>query len=187
MRKIILSSILLIDRQYETGKGDCMTIEELLKVLEMQEEILQFSHFTNSDAWELGNLIVMEANRRNQPIAVSIRLNNGFTVFQYGFDGINLYHEEMLRRKYNTVKFTEQSSMHLYMQLRLGEATQDELLVPEADYAALGGGFPIRIEEVGVIGAITVSGRDHVMDHDLIVKCVSKYLHVDEVPRIRAI
>ena len=28
MRKIILSSILLIDRQYETGKGDCMTIEE---------------------------------------------------------------------------------------------------------------------------------------------------------------
>ena len=37
-----------------------MTIEELLKVLEMQEEILQFSHFTNGDAWELGNLIVLE-------------------------------------------------------------------------------------------------------------------------------
>ena len=32
-----------------------MTIEELLKVLEMQEEILQFSHFTHGDAWELGN------------------------------------------------------------------------------------------------------------------------------------
>ena len=31
-----------------------MTIEELLKVLEMQEEILQFSHFTHGDAgsWE---------------------------------------------------------------------------------------------------------------------------------------
>ena len=38
-----------------------MTIEELLKVLEMQEEILQFSHFTHGDAWELGNIIVMEA------------------------------------------------------------------------------------------------------------------------------
>ena len=37
-----------------------MTIEELLKVLEMQEEILQFSHFTNADAWELGNQIVID-------------------------------------------------------------------------------------------------------------------------------
>ncbi|MFQ7290058.1 MAG: hypothetical protein ACLRPV_14840 [Lacrimispora saccharolytica] len=31
-----------------------MTMNELIKVLEMQEEILQFSHFTNADAWELG-------------------------------------------------------------------------------------------------------------------------------------
>lgn len=164
-----------------------MTIEELLKVLEMQEEILQFSHFTNGDAWELGNLIIMEANRRNQPIAVSIRLNNGYTVFQYGFDGTNLYNEEMMRRKYNTVKFTELSSMHLYLQLRMGESTQEEILGPKSEYAAFGGGFPIRIEEVGVIGAIVISGQDHISEHDLIIKCVSKYLHVDEVPRIHAI
>lgn len=162
-------------------------MEELLKVLEMQEEILQFSHFTNADAWELGNQIVMEANRRNQPVAVSIRLNNGYTVFQYGFDGTTLYNEEILRRKYNTVKFTEQSSMHLYIQLRLEEIAQEEILGPGTEFAALGGGFPIRIEEVGVIGAIVVSGQDHVLDHDLIVKCVSKYLHVDEVPRIRGL
>ena len=38
-----------------------MTIEELSSVLQMQEEILQFSSFTNADAWELGNLIVAEA------------------------------------------------------------------------------------------------------------------------------
>lgn len=44
-----------------------MTMDELIKVTEMQEEILQFSHFTNSDAWELGNLIVLEARRRVPP------------------------------------------------------------------------------------------------------------------------
>ena len=57
-----------------------MTIDELIAVLEMQEEILQFSHFTNEDAWELGNVIVAEAKRRKLPVAVSIRLNNGLTV-----------------------------------------------------------------------------------------------------------
>ena len=31
-----------------------MTMDELMKVLDMQEDILQFTHFTNADAWELG-------------------------------------------------------------------------------------------------------------------------------------
>ena len=70
-----------------------MTIEELSSVLQMQEEILQFSSFTNADAWELGNLIVAEAAKRGAAVLVRIRLNNGYTVFQYGMDGTNLYHE----------------------------------------------------------------------------------------------
>ena len=32
-----------------------MTMDELMKVLDMQEDILQLTHFTNADAWELGN------------------------------------------------------------------------------------------------------------------------------------
>ena len=60
-----------------------MTVEELIAMLEMQEEILQFNHFTNEDAWELGNIMVAEARRRKMPVAISIRLNNGYTVFQY--------------------------------------------------------------------------------------------------------
>ena len=71
-----------------------MTIEELSSVLQMQEEILQFSSFTNADAWELGNLIVAEAAKRGAAVLVRIRLNNGYTVFQYGMDGTNLYHEQ---------------------------------------------------------------------------------------------
>ena len=53
-------------------------------------------------------------------------------------------------------------------------------------HAACGGGFPIKVEEVGVIGVIVVAGMDPVADHDLIVKCIGRYLHVDEVPRIRS-
>ena len=35
-----------------------MTIDELLGLLDMQEEILQFSHFTNADAWEVGRTVL---------------------------------------------------------------------------------------------------------------------------------
>lgn len=41
-----------------------MTIDELLGLLDMQEEILQFSHFTNADAWEVGNCIVAGSNQK---------------------------------------------------------------------------------------------------------------------------
>lgn len=61
-----------------------MMLEESIRILAMQEEILQFSHFTSEDAWELGSLMVAEAARNHLPVAISIRLNNGFTVFQYG-------------------------------------------------------------------------------------------------------
>ena len=71
-----------------------MTIEELLKVLEMQEEILQFSHFTHGDAWELGTMIVMEARRRNTPVALKIQMNSGQTIFQYESDGVTPYTDE---------------------------------------------------------------------------------------------
>ena len=39
-------------------------LDEVMKLLELQEEILQFTHFTNADAWQLGNLIVAEAKKR---------------------------------------------------------------------------------------------------------------------------
>ena len=52
-----------------------MMLEESIRILAMQEEILQFSHFTNEDAWELGSLMVAEAARNHLPVAISIRLN----------------------------------------------------------------------------------------------------------------
>ncbi|HIS32382.1 MAG TPA: heme-degrading domain-containing protein [Candidatus Limivivens intestinipullorum] len=162
-----------------------MTFDELIAMLEMQEEILQFKHFTNEDAWALGNIIAAEARRRGLPVAVSIRLNNGYVVFQYAADGTNLQNENWMRRKYNSVKTLEHSTLHTYILLRKNEESLEDWSLDSKDYAAAGGGFPIRIEDTGVIGSILVSGMDQVSDHDLIIKCVSRYLHVDEVPRIK--
>ena len=65
-----------------------MTMDELMKVLDMQEDILQFTHFTNADAWELGTMILMEARRRGAQVGIMIRRSNGEVVFQYCDNGI---------------------------------------------------------------------------------------------------
>lgn len=161
------------------------TIEEVIQILEMQEEILQFKHFTNNDAWELGSLLVREAKQRNLAVAISIRLNNGYVVFQYGCEGTNYHNELWIKRKANTVRVTEKSSLRLYTQLKQDEQSMQDLFLDEKEYACGGGGFPIRVEEVGVVASIIVSGLNHVADHDFLVKCLGKYLHADEVPRIR--
>ena len=98
---------------------------------------------------------------------------------------MNLQSERWLQRKMNTVRTLERSSLYTSVLLRKSEETLADWYLDEKDYAACGGGFPIRIEEVGVIGAILVEGQDHFSDHDLIVKSISRYLHIDEVPRIR--
>lgn len=162
-----------------------MTIDEAVKILEMQEEILQFTHFTNEDAWELGSLIASEARRRQKQVLASIRLNNGYTVFQFGSSGTTLYNEHQIAMKHNTVKMMEKSSLHVYTLLQKAENSPEEWLLDAKVYGISGGAFPIRIEDVGVVGAVIVSGQDHVSDHDFLIKCISKYLHVDEVPRIR--
>lgn len=81
----------------------------------------------------------------------------------------------------------EKSTMLLYSEMKKSEETLEDIGLNTGEYSCMGGGFPIRIEEVGVIGVILVSNQNHFVNHDIIVRAVSRYLHVDEVPRIRAL
>lgn len=163
-----------------------MMVEETIKVLVMQEEILQFSHFTNEDAWDLGSFMVSEAARNHLPVAISIRLNNGYTVFQYGFPGTNANNEIWMTKKFNSVRNMEMSSLRLYMRLQKSGETLEDRGLNSQEYVAKGGGFPVRVSGVGVIGAVIVSGLDHVADHDFATSCISKYLRIDGMPRLAA-
>ena len=164
-----------------------MTMDELMKVLDMQEDILQFTHFTNADAWELGTMILMEARRRGAQVGIMIRRSNGEVVFQYCDNGITPHNVELMRRKSNSVLLTERSSLQLYMAATNAPESVKQMVLDPKEYAMLGGGFPNCVEEVGVVATVAVSGMGQVSDHDVIVKCISKYLHIDEVPRIRTV
>ena len=161
-----------------------MMLEESIRILAMQEEILQFSHLTNEDAWELGSLMVAEAARNHLPVAISIRLNSGCTVFQYGFKGTNYSDEQWMTRKQNTVRVMEMSTLRLFMLLKKNQETLESRGLNETDHAARGGGFPIRVAGAGVIGSVLVSGLDHMADHEFAAACMSQDLRIDGIPRL---
>lgn len=164
-----------------------MTVEEVITVLAMQEEILQFNHFTNEDAWALGNLLVAESRKRGMDTAVEIRLNNGYTVFKYAGNTTNLNSQSWMDKMFATVRRMEKSTLLLYSDLKKTEENLEDAGLDSKEFSCMGGGFPVRVEEVGVIGAILVSNQSHFINHDIIVKALSRYLHIDEVPRIRAL
>ena len=158
---------------------------EIYKILCKQEETLRFDSFDNTDAWELGCLIVNEARSRGLSIAVDIVIN-GYKVFRYGFPGTNDYNEIWLSRKIKSVTMMHRSTLSIHYMRKTGqEDIYEGGHLEPAEYAAMGGGFPIYVNGVGVIGVLAVSGLEHHEDHDMAVTGLCKYLG-KEVERVHA-
>ncbi|MDR2185665.1 MAG: heme-binding protein [Treponema sp.] len=163
-----------------------MNMDKYIALVKKQEELLRFPHFNRQDAWDLGNIFVSEILNKNLELAVSIRLLSGMVLFQYAPEGTNLNNEHWMTRKFNLVRDKEQSSL---LTLLIWKGKKESVLQQGLDpgkYVACGGGFPIRIENSGVAGAVLVSGLPHLTDHDVLVECISRYLRVTNAPRIPA-
>ncbi len=152
-----------------------------LEILDKQEELLWFDHFTGDDGWERGCYMAEQARERGIRIAICIRLNNGCRLFQYGPDGTSVLNQAWMERKYNTVKLMDRSSLKsLYVMEAKGQTLADHGLT-DAEYVLCGGGFPIRVKGVGNIGVITVSALPHEQDNDLRITGLEKYLGLEGV------
>lgn len=154
-----------------------MMYDEILSVLQEQEDSFIFKHFTNEDAWDVGNIIVNEFKKQGFSAAVSIRLNNGYTVFQYGTDGTGIDHANWITRKENTVKVKAMSSMRAYATLKANNITLADWFLDPMEFSTCGGAFPIKVEGVGIIGTIIVSGIAVITDHEIIIECLEKYFN----------
>lgn len=150
--------------------------EDLIKELQEQEASLIFTSFSRDNALELGNMIVQTAKQKQVVIAVEIILND-LPVFKHSMEGTTLRHDMWLKRKANTVKFSQGSSL-LFGQLlaETGKPLDTGLYLSFQDYTVLGGGFPLKIDGVGTVGSISVSGLPDVEDHGIIVEVLTKYL-----------
>jgi uncharacterized protein (UPF0303 family) len=151
-----------------------MSLEDDLRVIAMQEQKLRFKGFDEEDAWNLGSRLRELAELRSYPLVIDIR-RFGQPLFYCALAGSAPDNAEWARRKSNVVARFYRSSYGLGLELQQKNATlESKFGLTLADYAAHGGGFPLTVEEVGVIGSVTVSGLPQRVDHELVVEAIAE-------------
>ena len=150
-----------------------------IRLYERQEQLLQFPHFSNADALDVGLLLVDKAKQGGYPVAIDITIC-GSQVFGYAFPGTTPNNLRWIKRKVNTVYKVQMSTLHVGAVLeRDGKDIERDWHLPEIDYSYHGGAFPIFVAGTGFVGTICVSGLPQTEDHQLVVDVLCEYLGVE--------
>lgn len=154
-----------------------MSIESDIARIKLQEERLRFSSFSEADAWALGSAMRERALAGKWPFVIDIRTGIR-PLFYVALPGSTPENPDWVRRKVNTVYRFEAASYRVGLEHKLsGKPLDQSRGVNPLDYAAAGGGFPIRIGSV-VVGAVTVSGVPQRDDHNFVVEALAAHLKV---------
>lgn len=145
-----------------------MTAQEALaKIIEQEKEIV-LEHFHQEDMKKLSLYLMEKADESVTPL--TIRITKGAQImFHYVANDNSLDKDNWVRRKINTVMNFGHASLWLYYKTN-GDANQLMLKygLSMEDYTVSGGAVPIIVKNVGVIGAVAVSGYSGVWDdHDM--------------------
>jgi uncharacterized protein (UPF0303 family) len=151
-------------------------IELNLDTLAREEQELQFERFTLDTAWALGDALRSAALARGAAVAIDISLRDR-PLFHIALPGTDVSHASWIRRKRNTVLALGTSTLAVGLKLaRAGQSLEERYGLAPADHASDGGGYPLRLRGLGVIGAITVSGMPSADDHRLVTTALPAFL-----------
>lgn len=150
-----------------------MDFDRDIAILAEQERLLEFTRFDQATAWELGTRLRATAEARGVAVAIEIRLLRE-TVFFYSMPGTTPANADWARRKRNTVELLQRSSYAVGRGLaKEGKTLEQKMGLAHRDYATHGGSFPIRVDGVGCVGTVTVSGLPEREDHKLVVAVIA--------------
>ena len=152
-------------------------VADIEKIL-TQEKVLTVSNFTEADAFNVGTLIRTIIENEGVSGLIEIRLWDR-QLFLCAMKGTSTDNVDWVRRKVNVVQRFQTSSYRKALEMKEAGIGFDVARgVNPLDYAAAGGGFPIRIKDGPIIGVITVSGLPQRDDHRVVVQALSAHLSV---------
>jgi uncharacterized protein (UPF0303 family) len=149
--------------------------------LQVEADSLELTGFSLADALRLGRIATDLAVVRRLPVLIEIVVGQR-VAYRVAMPGTTADNDEWLRRKFRVVARFEESTLAV----RVAHEEKDRLFnettgLPESEFAAHGGGWPIRVVGVGVVGMFGVSGLPQVADHELIVESLG--IHLRETGR----
>ena len=150
-------------------------LQELWDKFAAEEQELTFKHFTREDAWNLGLAIHEYSEKIGKTVCIQITVNE-LAIFRYIPEGVTKNNLRWMERKHNMIMLREMSSRRAEIMLKLQGKTMADWLMDPEKVACIGGGFPIRVEGVGVIGSVCVSGLPAEEDHELLVEALREFL-----------
>lgn len=159
-----------------------MAIPDDLAIIARQESELVFSAFDAEAAWRLGLALRELAAARGYSIVVDIRRfgQPHQQLFYTAFAGTTPDNARWVQRKTNVVARFHRSSYAVGLALQqTGLSFTERYSLPDADYAAHGGCFPIKVAGAGIVGCITVSGLTQREDHNLVVEALCNQLNLN--------
>lgn len=151
------------------NEADKKKAEEQIAILQSQQKELVLKKFDEEDAWNMGVWMREEAAKNGYAVGMSISLNRK-KVFHCTMPKTAPLSDDWLRRKENTVyKFFKSSYEMAYFLDKNEQTAHSRYGLAHEDFAIAGGGVPITVEGVGVVGAVAVTGLPQEKDHGLSV------------------
>lgn len=139
------------------------------------EARLILPRFDEDTALNLGTLLIGLARAENLPVVINIRTADR-TLFHAALPGSAPLNDNWARRKSNVALMFQKSSLLVGTMMREKKSSLANDGLSEADYADHGGAVPIRVQGVGMVAVVTVSGLPQLEDHALVVRAVEMLL-----------
>lgn len=159
--------------------GVLPSLHDDIALIARQETLLVFDAFDEDVAWRLGGLLRGWALAERAPVVVDVRRLDR-PLFFAALPGSTPDNVEWIRRKVNVVTRFGRSSYGLGLELTRDATTLEKRYgLSLADYAAHGGGFPITVRGVGILGCVTVSGLPQRQDHAMVVRALREMTGID--------
>jgi len=133
---------------------------------------LHLASFSTAEAVALGLLATDRAIEQSLPIVIEV-VHLGRIVFRAALPGSLPDSDDWIARKRRVVERYHRSTLATKVKYEERSSEFHESTgLSRAEYAAAGGGMPVIVTGVGVVGGFYASGLPEVEDHEFLVACL---------------